>query len=609
MNKTHKQIINKIGNTYKNYINISLDNEAGILNLKLDKFANIELKLKNATQNIDESLNEFVNELSTSSFIQIKEVPNGYLISSFIGSKKGSQKITAFCEDIDFNIEFYDYSKIKISEDENIDNYRVRLGVKQVRNLLSKHALLGDENLNDIEKELIKYAMLIAILNSAQDDETYDMESICSIYDLFLKYDNNYEKIEFLEQALKATESYAGKIQEIDEIKNIIEEYIEIQHELDKNTKNTKNFNFDEFQKKIKKYQEKCYYYKPLYKVYADFTLEVKKACKDFKNPTKTLETDYSISIRNYIDSQVIPVLKQSGFEGEYPYFTHKSHKKLYTLGFEINSNKTLVKYDDRKINSKKIVNLLKNVEPRDINIEDVGVYLVDKCSDIVDIARSVNEFLEELKIQKISEYGQTQKEHKNQNNSVSNKENNQSSDINNKDANESSFIMKDKDYIKLKKMWYDEEDELLNMYNMQAEFFEHGKQALGAIVIANEKLYKWGILDLPACIVYSFDKYYNDAENMKELDNIANQLADLRGRRQENNTLKQIVYILESEVERAFGIKLPYDMTNGRDVFFTIVMIPRKYLPKKKVDRAVYPFNILVGRRPDAMLVPHWYW
>ena len=594
MNKTHKKIINKIGNTYKNYINISLDNEAGILNLKLDKFANIELKLKNATQNIDESLKEFVNELSTSSFIQIKEVPNGYLISSFIGSKKGSQKITAFCEDIDFNTEFYDYSQIKISEDENIDNYRVRLGVKQARNLLSKHALLGDENLNDIEKELIKYAMLIAILNSAQDDETYDMESICSIYDLFLKYDNNYEKIEFLEQALKATESYAGKIQEIDEIKNIIEEYIEIQHELDKNTKNTKNFNFDEFQKKIKKYQEKCYYYKPLYKVYADFTLEVKKACKDFKNPTKTLETDYSISIRNYIDSQVIPVLKQSGFEGEYPYFTYKSHKKLYTLGFEINSNKTLVKYDDRKINSKKIINLLKNVEPRDINIEDVGVYLVDKCSDIVDIARSVNEFLEELKIQKISEYGQTQKEHKNQNNSVVNEENNQASDIgdnkSNKEANESNFVMQDKDYIKLKKMWYDEEDELLNMYNMQAEFFEHGKHALGAIVIANEKLYKWGILDLPACIVYSFDKYYNDAENMKELDNIANQLADLRGRRQENNTLKQIVYILESEVERAFGIKLPYDMTNGRDVFFSTVMIPRKYLPKKKV-------------------VPHWYW
>lgn len=167
------------------------------------------------------------------------------------------------------------------------------------------------------------------------------------------------------------------------------------------------------------------------------------------------------------------------------------------------------------------------------------------------------------------------------------NEENNQASDIgdnkSNKEANESNFVMQDKDYIKLKKMWYDEEDELLNMYNMQAEFFEHGKHALGAIVIANEKLYKWGILDLPACIVYSFDKYYNDAENMKELDNIANQLADLRGRRQENNTLKQIVYILESEVERAFGIKLPYDMTNGRRCIFLNCYDTEKISSKEK--------------------------
>ena len=59
----------------------------------------------------------------------------------------------------------------------------------------------------------------------------------------------------------------------------------------------------------------------------------------------------------------------------------------------------------------------------------------------------------------------------------MANEENNQASDIgdnkSNKEANESNFVMQDKDYIKLKKMWYDEEDELLNMYNMQAEFFE----------------------------------------------------------------------------------------------------------------------------------------
>lgn len=69
----------------------------------------------------------------------------------------------------------------------------------------------------------------------------------------------------------------------------------------------------------------------------------------------------------------------------------------------------------------------------------------------------------------------------------------------------------------------------------------------------------------------------------MKELDNIANQLADLRGRRQENNTLKQIVYILESEVVRAFGIKLPYDMTNGRGCIFLNCYDTEKISSKEK--------------------------
>lgn len=606
MNKSNQKLINQIGNTYKNYINISVNQDLDVLNLKLDEFANIKLKLKNVTQDIDENLKQFVTELSNFPFIQVKEVPNGYIISSFIGSKKGAKKITVFCEDIDFNMEFFDYSKIEISEDENAENYRVRLAVKEARNLLSKHALLGDENLNDIEKESIKYAMLIVILNSSQYYEKYDIESICSIYDLFYKYDNKYEKREFLEQSLKGTELYSGKIQEIDEIKQIIESYLDIQKELDKNTKNTKNFNFEELQKEIEKYQEKCFYYKPLYKLYVDFTLQVKKACKDFKESNKFLKTDYSKSIRHYINTQVIPILKQNGFKGEYPYFVYKDSKKLYTLGFEITSDKTFVKYDDRKLNSKKTVKLLENVDFKYINIEDVCVYLVDTCLDIVDIANSVNDFLEDLKMKKIADIDKSQ-----HNNSFN--ENNQAKDIdnnqNNEEAPKSNFIMQDRDYVKLKATFYDEDDELLNLYNMQAEFFEHGQFGLGAIVMANTKLFKWGILDLPAYIVYSLDEYYNDAQHMQELVNIAGKIYDLKGRRQENETLRQIAYAIELETSREFGIKLPYDMTSGRDVFFTNIMINRKYLPKKKLDRKVYPFNILVGRRPDAMLIPHWYW
>ncbi|MGN1032952.1 MAG: hypothetical protein ACI4PU_05780 [Intestinibacter sp.] len=168
---------------------------------------------------------------------------------------------------------------------------------------------------------------------------------------------------------------------------------------------------------------------------------------------------------------------------------------------------------------------------------------------------------------------------------------------------------MQDRDYVKLKKRWYDEDDELLNLYDMQEEFFEKGEFAIGAIVMANTKLFKWGILDLPACIVYTFDEYYNDSEHMRELVSIADQMYNLAGKRHEDKVLKQIAYVIESEVERLFGIRLPDDITGGREVFFTTIMVNRKYLPGKKLDRSVYPFNILRGRRPDAMMIPHWYW
>lgn len=169
---------------------------------------------------------------------------------------------------------------------------------------------------------------------------------------------------------------------------------------------------------------------------------------------------------------------------------------------------------------------------------------------------------------------------------------------------------MDKRDYVKLKIGWlYDKEDELLNVYDMQEEFFEKGEFAIGAIVVANEKLFKKGMLDLPAYIIYTFDEYYNDINHMDELENIADQMADLGGKRQEDRVLKEIAYAMETEIERIFGLKLPEDITNGREVFFSSIMINRQYLPGKKIDRRIYPLNILRGRRPDAMLIPHWYW
>lgn len=166
---------------------------------------------------------------------------------------------------------------------------------------------------------------------------------------------------------------------------------------------------------------------------------------------------------------------------------------------------------------------------------------------------------------------------------------------------------MNKKDYIKPNKIFFDPEWELSKIYEMQEEFFEQGEFALGCIVAANNKLFKRGLLDSPGYIIYTFDEYYE--ENMEELEGFADEVYDLGGTKQENKSLKKIAYLLEEMMENDFGIRLPLEMTGGREVFFSSIMFNRKYLPGKKLIGRCYPLHILRGRKPDAMLIPHWYW
>ena len=167
---------------------------------------------------------------------------------------------------------------------------------------------------------------------------------------------------------------------------------------------------------------------------------------------------------------------------------------------------------------------------------------------------------------------------------------------------------MSKKDYVKCpKKFLYDETDDLLKVYEMQEEFFKKGQFALGCIVQANVKLFSRGILDLPAAIIYTFDEYYDD--KFEELEELSSKVFNLIHTKQENKILSEIDYNLEAETERLYGVRLPDEFTGGREVFFSAIMINRKYLPKKRLIGSVYPLNILRGRKPDAMLIPHWYW
>lgn len=402
MEKNYQKILNNIGETYKNYIEISLDESDFLkVNIILDEFAGIKLQLKNATNDISENLNQEIRNLSSMSFLEIKEVENGYLFSILVGNKRRKDRFTYFCSDVEFDMEFYDYSKIEISQDEIIDNYRVVLAVKEARNLLEKHALLGDEGINEKEKSLIKNAMLIVLLNSSQFYEVYNEKSICDIYDLFLKYNDRYEKKEFLEAALDACKPYEGEIEEIEALENTIKSYLDIQDELDKNIKNTKSFDFEKFQKDIEKYQDKCYYYKPMYKIYADFSINIKKACEGFKDRNKAEKTQFSIDMEKYIYEKILSQLKENGFEGEFPNYRYKDDKKIYMLSFKIKNDKVVIESGDRKISSKKMKSLLQNIDYVEMNLFDLDEYFYVDCKKTEEIDVCVEDVLDDLEIHK----------------------------------------------------------------------------------------------------------------------------------------------------------------------------------------------------------------
>lgn len=402
MKKIYQKILNSIGDTYKNYINISLEeNELPTVDIILDEFANVKLQLKNATEDISDDLDREVRNLSSVSFLEIKEVEGGYLFSILLGNKIKKERYVYFCEDVEFLMEFYDYSKIEVSDREMIDNYRVVLAVKEARNLLEKHALLGDEGLNEKERALIKNAMLIVLLNSAQFYEVYNEKSICNIHDLFLKYDDRYEKKEFLEAALEACKLYEGEIEEIEKLQNTIKSYLDIQAELDKNIKNTKSFDFEAFQKDIEKYQDKCYYYKPMYKIYADFSINLKKACEGFKDRNQTQKTQFSIDMENYITEKIIPKLKENKFEGEFPNYIYKDDRKIYMLSFDIKNDKVSITSDDKKISSKKMKALLQNIDYREIKVIDIDEGFIADCKNKEEIDVCVEDVLEDLEIHK----------------------------------------------------------------------------------------------------------------------------------------------------------------------------------------------------------------
>lgn len=151
--------------------------------------------------------------------------------------------------------------------------------------------------------------------------------------------------------------------------------------------------------------------------------------------------------------------------------------------------------------------------------------------------------------------------------------------------------------------------DPLYGLYDsfLQRRFYKEGSVAMGILVQANINLFKKGNEDCPANFIYSTDKYYWN--NQDELLMMANALFNTKGGYGYYPSIQRLADLMADEYERIFSYRLPRHITEGRNVYFTTIMVQRAHLPKKKIIGRKYPLLVLENNQPDAMILPCRYW
>lgn len=157
---------------------------------------------------------------------------------------------------------------------------------------------------------------------------------------------------------------------------------------------------------------------------------------------------------------------------------------------------------------------------------------------------------------------------------------------------------------------YVEEPDGFLPLFDheLQRRFFTEGEMAAGAIVQANELLFSRGKDDCAAAFIYTAEPHF--IQHPGELISLAEAIFETKGDSGYMPSIQRLADLLADEYERIFRYRLPRDLMENREVYFTSIFVDRRHLPEKKlVPETVYPMIVLPDSRPDAMIMPYWYW
>ncbi|MEM1182999.1 MAG: hypothetical protein AAGM22_31950 [Acidobacteriota bacterium] len=165
------------------------------------------------------------------------------------------------------------------------------------------------------------------------------------------------------------------------------------------------------------------------------------------------------------------------------------------------------------------------------------------------------------------------------------------------------------KDHRLRRPSWLDDDDALSACFvrEDQERLATSGVLVWAHIVQANTLLFKWGLGDHPANVVYS-TAFDGDVARAAE---VSQQLYSLKGGDEdyEDPQMTAIQDSLTTEHGREFNWLVPDEIALGQQILMTTIMIHRRLLPKRRLRGGFFPLLVLPEETVATVILSKRYW
>lgn len=156
---------------------------------------------------------------------------------------------------------------------------------------------------------------------------------------------------------------------------------------------------------------------------------------------------------------------------------------------------------------------------------------------------------------------------------------------------------------------WDWRDDDIKNSIIFRNKTFINGKLTWGMIIQVNNLMFEDSNDNCPGEVLIwksAIEKF--DFEVFKS---IAHTIYNLKGESNsiKNRDEKKFALYLEDELIRQYGLKVPYQISQGLELYVSTVYFQRRHIPERKITGSLFPILYLEEDPMVAIIVPSKFW